>query len=79
MKRRGAASKQTTGMTTMTNIQTNQTLSDAELDAVVGGGMILPKAMQALDIYRVEHSVIPKALQALFIRRILMSVPAVPY
>jgi hypothetical protein len=39
MRRRGAASSKQTGMTTMTNIQTNQieALSDAELDNVSGG------------------------------------------
>lgn len=53
----------------MTNIQATEVLSDAELDAVVGG--TLPKAIQAMDIYRVEHQGLPKAIQALLIHEIL--------
>jgi hypothetical protein len=68
MKRRGAASNQTNGVTTMTNIQATKVLSDAELDAVVGGTM--PKAMQVLAINRLEHEGLPKALEALFIHEI---------
>jgi hypothetical protein len=69
MKRRGVASKQTNGKTTMTNIQAIKVLSDAELDAVVGG--TLPKAIQAMDINRVEHEGLPKAIQAMLIHEIL--------
>jgi hypothetical protein len=71
MKRRGAASKQTNGMTIMTNIQAIKVLSSAELDAIVGGTM--PKAMQALEINRVEHEGLPKALVALIIHEIMGS------
>jgi hypothetical protein len=52
----------------MTNIQATKVLSDAELDAVVGGTM--PKAMQALEINCLEHEGLPKALVALFIYEI---------
>jgi hypothetical protein len=69
MKRRCVASKQTNGMTTMTNIQATKVLSDAELDAVVGG--TVPKAIQAMEIYRVEHEGLPKAIQALLIHEIV--------
>jgi hypothetical protein len=63
MKRRsGVASKQTNGMTTMTNIQANKVLSDAELDAVVGG--TIPQGMQALEI---KQERLPQALVLLFI------------
>jgi hypothetical protein len=66
MKRRGVASKQTNG----TNIQAIKALSDAELDAVVGG-TVPPKAIQAMEINSVEHENLPKALLALFIHDIV--------
>jgi hypothetical protein len=69
MKRRGAASNQTNGMTTMTNIQATKVLSDVELDAVVGGH-VPPKAIQAIEIYTVSRENIPKALLA-FIHEIV--------
>jgi hypothetical protein len=70
MKRRGVASKQTNGMTTMTNIQITKALSDAELDSVVGG--TVPKAIQAMEIYHVEHEHIPWERKELLIRDIEM-------
>ena len=57
----------------MTNIQATKTLSDAELDAVVGG--TVPKAIQAMEIHQVERENIPKALLALFIREIVTGRP----
>jgi hypothetical protein len=61
-------SPETDRMTTMTNIQTNKVLSDADLDAVVGG--FLPKAVAALDIRNVEHSNEPNAIKAMQIHNI---------
>jgi hypothetical protein len=69
MKRRGVASKQRKGMTTMTKFQPTKVLLDAELDAVVGG-TVPPKAIQAMEIHSVERENIPKALLALFIHEI---------
>ncbi len=53
----------------MISIQITNALSDAELDAVVGG-TVPPKAIQALEIHEVSRENIPKALLALFIREI---------
>jgi hypothetical protein len=69
MKRRGVASEQTSGIMLMTHIQATKMLSEAELDAVVGG-TVPPKAIQALEIHQVERENIPKALLAVFIREI---------
>jgi hypothetical protein len=55
------------GKTTMTNIQTTKVLSDADLDAVVGG---LPPFLAAFEINKVEHSNEPKAVQAMQIHNI---------
>ena len=55
-------------MTTVTNIQTTKMISDAELDAVVGG--FLPKAIAALEIRIVEHSNEPNAIKAMRIHNI---------
>jgi hypothetical protein len=54
----------------MINNQTINALSDAELDAAVGG-TTMPKAMQALAINQVEHEGYPKALVAVFIHEIV--------
>jgi hypothetical protein len=55
-------------MTTMTNIQFTKALSDAELDAVVGG--TVPKAIQAMEINHVEHEHLPYGRKELLIREI---------
>jgi hypothetical protein len=68
MKRRDASANN--GTTNMTNIQTIKVLSDAELDAVVGG-TVPPKAIRAMEIHEVERENIPKALLALFIHDIV--------
>jgi hypothetical protein len=52
----------------MTNTQTIDTLSDADLDAVVGG--FLPKAVAAFEIRIVERSNEPNAIKALQIHNI---------
>ena len=52
----------------MTNTQTTKVLSDADLDAVVGGFM--PKALAAFEISKVEHSNEPNAIKALQIHKI---------
>ena len=52
----------------MTNIQTTKVLSDADLDAVVGG--FLPKAVAALEIRNVERSNEPNAIKAMQIHNI---------
>jgi hypothetical protein len=49
-------------MTIMTNIQATKTLSDAELDAAVGG--FLPPVLAAFEINKVEHSNEPNAVKA---------------
>jgi hypothetical protein len=67
MRRRGVASKQTNGMTTMTNIQAPKTLSDAELDAAVGG---ISPFLAALEIRNVERSNEPNAIKAMQIHNI---------
>ena len=54
--------------TIMTNIANIEALSDADLDAVVGG--FLPPALAAFEIYKVEHSNEPNALKALQIHNI---------
>jgi hypothetical protein len=46
----------------MTNTQTINALSDAELDAVVGG--FLPPVLAAFEINKVEHSNEPNAVKA---------------
>jgi hypothetical protein len=66
MKRRGVASK-TNGMTIMTNIQATKTLSDAELDAAVGG---ISPFLAALEIRNVERSNEPNAIKAMQIHNI---------
>jgi hypothetical protein len=58
--------KQTSGMTIMNNIQAM--LSDAELDTVVGG--TLPKAIQAMEINRVEQEHLPTGMKNRLIREI---------
>ena len=67
MKRRGVASKQTNGMTIMTNIQTTKVLSDADLDTVVGG---ISPFLAALEIRNVERSNEPNAIKAMQIHNI---------
>ena len=52
----------------MTNIQTTNVLSDADLDAVVGG--LLPPALAAFEINKVEHSNEPNAIKAMQIHNI---------
>jgi hypothetical protein len=52
----------------MTNTQTINTLSDADLDAVVGG--FLPRAVAAFEIRIVERSNEPNAIKALQIHNI---------
>jgi hypothetical protein len=64
-KRHWAASEK--GKTTMTNIQTTNVLSDADLDAVVGG---LPPVLAAFEIKMVERSNEPNAIKAMQIHQI---------
>ena len=52
----------------MTNIQTTKMISDAELDAVVGG--FLPRAIAAFEIRIVERSNEPNAIKAMQIHNI---------
>jgi hypothetical protein len=52
----------------MTNIQTTKMISDAELDAVVGG--FLPRGLAAFEIRMVEHSNEPNAIKAMQIHNI---------
>jgi hypothetical protein len=54
-------------MTIMTNIQTTKVLSDADLDAVVGG---LPPVLAAFEIKMVERSNEPNAIKAMQIHNI---------
>ena len=66
-------------MTTMTNIQTTQALSNDELDATVGGAN-WSKAKQAYEIGIVEHANMPNALKAFLIHNIVWkTTPAVSY
>jgi hypothetical protein len=55
------------GKTTMTNIQTTKVLSDADLDAAVGGFMPF---LAAFEINKVEHSNEPNAVKAAQIHNI---------
>jgi hypothetical protein len=55
------------GMTIMTNIQTIEVLSAADLDTVVGG---LDPFLAAFRIYEVEHSNEPNAIKAVQIHNI---------
>ena len=55
-------------MTIMTNIQTTKVLSDADLDAVVGG--FLPPVLAAFEIKMVERSNAPNAIKAMEIHNI---------
>ena len=54
--------------TNMTNAQTTKVLSDADLDAAVGG--LLPPILAAYEIAKVEHSNEPNAIKALQIHNI---------
>jgi bacteriocin-like protein len=56
-------------MTIMTSIQATKVLSDAELNAVVGG-FTVPKAIQAEEIYKVEHERMPPGVRSRLIREI---------
>ena len=53
----------------MTSIQATKVLSDAELNAVVGG-FTVPKAIQAEEIYKVEHERLPTVIKVREIREI---------
>jgi hypothetical protein len=52
----------------MTNIQTTKVLSDADLDAVVGG--FIPPFVAAMEIRNVERSNEPNAIKAMQIHNI---------
>jgi hypothetical protein len=55
-------------MTIMTNAQTTKVLSDADLEAAVGG--FLPLILAAFEINKVEHSNEPNAVTAAQIHNI---------